>query len=491
MSSLASTTHLSESNAAPELTETDRSNIDQSLRLPVLFLFASATGWLLLAILFGFIASIKLHSPEFIGNLSWLTYGRIWPAYLDCFVYGWAIPSGLGAALWVIARVTGVALGRPLVPAIAALVWNIGVAAGILEILAGNSQGFEFFEFPRYVAVILFISYALIASWAAVMMHEGASVKDSVSCWYFSAAFIWFPWLLGAAYLMLTVTHVPGVMQGLVGAWFAQNLIGLWFVSVGLGVIYYLIPKVTGRPIFSRQLASLGFWSFALFWGWTSATRYTGGPLPVWLITVGIGSSILMLIPVAAVAANFALSLRGNFQKIASEPSIRFAGFSAVAWVVASILAIFTSLRSVDHVTHFTQVSIGETHLFIFAFYTMAIFGAMYYIIPRLLGREWLSASFIQMHFWGSAYGIGLMVFLLLVGGVSQGLAWNDPANYKSAVDVTDAFMSFLRVSGLAWLLLISSSMVFAMHFLIMMVGLGNQNYEPVSLAHDEEEAKS
>jgi len=480
MSTLSSATH----------SQDDRVSIDQSLRLPVLFLFASATCWLLLAILLGFVASIKLHSPEFLGNLSWLTYGRIWPAYLDCFVYGWAIPSGIGAALWVVARVSGISLGRPLLPVIAALIWNIGVVAGILEILAGNSQGYEFFEFPRYVALILFISYALIAAWASVMLRDGESVKDSISCWYFSAAFLWFPWLLGAAYLTLTVAHVPGVMQGLVGAWFAQNLIGLWFVSVGLGVIYYLIPKVTGRPIYSRQLASLGFWSFALFWGWTSSTRFTGGPLPVWLITVGIGSSILMLIPVAAVAANYVLSLQGNFQKIATEPAIRFSGYAAAAWVAASLLAIVTSLRSVDHVTHFTQVGVGETHLFIFAFYTMAIFGAMYYIIPRLLGREWISASFIQMHFWGAAYGIGLLVFLLLVGGINQGFAWNDPANYKSAVAVTDAFMSFLRVSGLAWLLLIASSVVFALHFLIMIVGIGNPNNEPVVLGHVEEEAK-
>jgi len=490
MSAPSSTIEAVATVAVPELTPADRAAIDRSLRLPVLYLFASATGWLLLAILFGFIASLKLQSPEFLGNYSWLTYGRVWPAYFDAFIYGWAIPSGIGAALWVIARVNGVALGRPLVPAIAAGVWNIGVAAGILEILAGNSQGFQFFEFPRYVAVILFISYALIAAWAAVMLREGEAAGESVSCWYFSAAFIWFPWLLGAAYLLLTVSHVPGVMQSLVAAWFAQGLIGLWFVSVGLGVIYYLIPKGTGRPIYSRQLALLGFWSFALFWGWTSSTRLTGGPLPVWLITVGIGASILMLIPVATVAANFAMTLRGSFHKIASDPSVRFAGFAAASWVAASLLAILTSLRSVDHVTHFTQVSIGVTHLFIFAFYSMAIFGAMYYIIPRLLGREWFKADFIQWHFWGAAYGIGLMVFLLILSGINQGFAWNDPAEYKSNVAVTDAFMAFLRVGGLAWLLLIASIVVFAIHFLMMILGFGNPNRGPVVLAHNEEETK-
>ena len=59
----------------------ERQDIDASLRFPVLFLFTTALGWLLVSILLGFIASIKLHSPEFLGYLSWLTYGRVSPAY--------------------------------------------------------------------------------------------------------------------------------------------------------------------------------------------------------------------------------------------------------------------------------------------------------------------------------------------------------------------------------------------------------------------------
>ena len=477
-----------EQTGTAEISAAARAAIDRSLRFPVLYLFISAVGWLLLSILFGFIASIKLHSPEFLGNISWLTYGRVSPVYFDTFIYGWAIPAGIGVALWILARVNGVAPGRPVVPLIAIFFWNIGVTLGMLEILAGNSQGFQFFEFPRYVVAILFVSYALIAGWASVILHGGVAAKDSVCSWYFTAAFVWFPWLLGAAFLMLPTARVPGVMQALAGAWAAQNLIGLWFTAVGLGVIYYLIPKVTGCPVYSRQLAVLGFWSFAIFWGWTGSTRLTGGPLPVWLVTVGIGASILMLIPVASVAANFALSLRDHFQKIGSDPSIRFAGFAAASWVVASLIAVVTSLRSVDRVTHFTQVSAGELHLIIFAFFSMAIFGAMYYVIPRLLGREWLSASLVQMHFWGAAYGIGLMVFLLLVSGINQGIAWNDPGTYTSAVAVTDAFMAFLRVSGLAWLLLSSSIVVFAFHFTIMILGIGNKNSAPVSLAATGEE---
>ena len=469
----------------------DRAVIDASLRLPVLFLYFTAFGWLLVALLLGFIASFKLNSPDFLGSMSWLTYGRIMPAFYDALIYGWAIPAGLGTILWIIARISRLSMGIPLVPVIGSMAWNIGVAIGILEVISGNSQGFQFIEFPRFVAAILFVSYAFIAAWAVVMLCYRREALNSVPVWYLCASVLWFPWLLASGYLILTTGHFTGVAQGIAGVWFAQTLTGLWFVSVGLGVAYYFISKISGNSIFSRQLALLGFWSFALFWGWTSGARLSGGPVPVWLITAGISASILILVPMLAVAANFAMTLRGSFQLVTSDPAIRFIGFGSLAWLSATLLGALTSLRSIDAITHFTQVEAGQSMLVLYAFYTMVMFGAMYYIIPRLLGREWLSSFFIKIHFMGSAYGIGFLVFLLIVGGLNQGIAWNNPKDYQSAVNVTDAMLSFLRVSGIAWVLLIAGNITFALHCFILLLGFGNKSGETISLAHSGEDSKS
>ncbi len=56
------------------------------------------------------------------------------------------------------------------------------------------------------------------------------------------------------------------------------------------------------------------------------------------------------------------------------------------------------------------------------------MFGSMYYIVPRLVGREWRYATLIKLHFWGSAYGIGLMILMLLAGGFIQGINTQDPS---------------------------------------------------------------
>ena len=53
------------------------------------------------------------------------------------------------------------------------------------------------------------------------------------------------------------------------------------------------------------------------------------------------------------------------------------------------------------------------------------MFGAIYYIVPRLTGREWASSNLIRIHFWGTFLGVMLMFFVLTVGGLIQGLEMN------------------------------------------------------------------
>ncbi len=468
-----------------EIEQIDRAIIDASARTPVLFLYTTALMWLLVATVLGFISSIKLHHPDFFGDWSWMTYGRVRPAYIDCLAYGWGIPAGLGTAIWLMARLCRVSLRAPMMLVFGTAFWHIGVAAGLVGILSGNSTGFDLLEFPRFAAAIMFVGYSLMAVWGVVMFRLRRPGHIYISLWYILGAFFWFPWFFAAAYLMHG-TMSTGVMGAVVTAWYGQNLMSLWFAMVGLGAVYYLIPKVIGRPVHSYSLASLGFWSLAFVSGWTGMTHHTGGPLPAWLITVSIVATILMIIPIATVTLNYALTMRGSYHMVHNSPTVRFVVFGAIAWSVAGLLAVITSMRSVDRITHFTHVSSANTHLMLYAFYSMVIFGSMYYIIPRLVGCEWLSASFIQIHFWGSAYGIGLAVVMLFIGGVNQGLAWNNPQ--LSPVDVVQTQTPYLIGASVAWILLASAHFIFLLHFLAMLLRLGQPGGQPTLFATDEEE---
>ena len=262
---------------------------------------------------------------------------------------------------------------------------------------------------------------------------------------------------------MLFIVPVQGVMQAAVNWWFANNLLFLWFGSIGLGTAYYMIPKVIGRPVHSYYLATIGFWTFALFSSWTGMQRLIDGPFPAWMITASIAATILTIIPVATVGLNHHMTMRDYFPLMRYSPTLRFTVFGAIAYTAFSIVGVIISLRSMARIVHFTEASIAYSHLGLYAFFTMVMFGSMYYIVPRLVGREWRYASLIKLHFWSSAYGVGLMVVMLLVGGFVQGLSMNDPS--LSFIESTQSVLPYLRGRSLSGVLLTVSHFVFAFHF--------------------------
>ena len=56
---------------------------DASVRLPVLVFLGFAVLWLLIASALGLAAAIKLHTPSFLANCEFLTFGRVYPAAND------------------------------------------------------------------------------------------------------------------------------------------------------------------------------------------------------------------------------------------------------------------------------------------------------------------------------------------------------------------------------------------------------------------------
>src|SRR5262249_57698526 len=85
------------SAAAGDMEQLERAYIDASTRVPVLMFYTSAIAWLLLGTLLAGFVSWKLHSPDLLRDISFLTWGRVRPAHLNVMVFGSASMAGLGA----------------------------------------------------------------------------------------------------------------------------------------------------------------------------------------------------------------------------------------------------------------------------------------------------------------------------------------------------------------------------------------------------------
>ncbi len=445
--------------------------IDRSVRIPVLIFLGSGVFWLVVASGFWLLASSQIHTPAArwtFPGVAWLSFGRAYPAFLNCFVYGWATCAGIGVGIWLLARFSRVPLRDPLFPILAAATWNIGLAVGVLSVLAGATTGKQMLEFPSYVAFILLLAFVIVGLWALTIFWARKPGPTYVSQWYILSAFLWFSWMYSTANILLNVASAPGPAQPAINWWYVGSLIDLWLTPIALGTAYYLIPKLIDRPIYSYKLALFGFWSLALLGGWTGMAHLIGGPLPAWMITASIVARVLMILPVLAVAANFHLTMKGKFEDLHWSHALRFAVIGAMAYTAYGFEGSLISTRTIAQITQFTFVTFGHAQLGLFGFYSMILFGAFYYIVPRLLDRQWLSPGFITAHFWLSTVGIGLLLFDLTMGGLIQGFGLQDPQVSMSAV--SDLLGPFLLIQNFAVLLLVLANLAFAVAFALILL---------------------
>jgi cytochrome c oxidase cbb3-type subunit 1 len=187
-----------------------------------------------------------------------------------------------------------------------------------------------------------------------------------------------------------------------------------------------------------------------------------GGPVPEWMITTSIVASGLMVIPVLAVAVNHHMTMVGRFAALRYSPTLRFIVLGSIAYTAVSLQGIFTAFRAVNRITHFTHWTIAHAHVGVYGFVTFVMFGSMYYILPRVTGRDWPSGGLIRWHFWLTLGGLALYLIPLTVAGVFQGLALLDPQT-PFQVSVQRSFWGLVGRS-LGGLVLTTGHIVFAWH---------------------------
>ncbi len=479
------------------LTQNRIKEVNASCRGPLMYMFVSAAGWLVVSAILACLTSVRFHAAGLLADVSWLTFGRVHPASTTALLYGFAIQAGLAVALWMICHIGQARLAGRTAVAIGAGFWNIGVAVGVFGILAGASSGFESFEMPGQANLILLASYILIAGFGLVTFHHRRQRDLYPSLWFLVAALFWFPWIFTTANALLIGDPVRGTMQAVVAWWYANNLSAVFLTFIGLAVVLYFIPKLTGRALYSRSYLMLAFWTLALiapFGGIPS-----GAPVPAWLPSLSAVSAVLLLVPVLAIGLTVCSTLgKENRESGWKHGDLRFFLFAGAAFVLGGILTamgpgleifnhVFPSLYNAspvsempgfggtiestpfraDNFVQFTLLGPALSQLAIQGFLAMALFGAIYYIAPRLMGGEMPSLTWKEWHWRLALVGIVFTVLPWIVGGIHQGSQWN--ADMRLFEPTTRIALSMLRVSFLGQLALLGGALLLLANLKLMM----------------------
>lgn len=436
---------------------------DASSRGPVLLGFYIAIIWLLIGTAVGDLSSFKFDRPDLLSEQAYLTFGRIRPAHLNIMVYGWASSAMFAVSLWLMPRLCRTALRWGKAAIAGMVIWNIGLSIGIYYLLAGYSDGLEWLELDRYRADPLMLLGASLVGASIWRTLAARTVHHLyVSVWYVAASYPWFAIIFIAGNL----PFYQGVESAAVNWFYAHNALGLWLTTINLGLIYYLLPKIIGRPIYSYWLSLVGFWGLALFYALNGMHHLIGGPMPSWMIATSITASILMVIPVVAVGINQHMTIVGRFGAMRYSPALTLIVISAMSYTAVSLQGILTALVSVNRITHFTHWTIAHSHLGLYMFVKLSLFGVMYYIFPILLKKEWPSTKLIRAHILLAGGGMIMYVIVLSIGGVLQGLDLLDPSRtFEASVNSVKPWLHMRSISAV---IITAGHFVFAYHVYLL-----------------------
>ncbi len=398
--------------------------------------FLSAVVWLCLSISIGAAVALKFVFPDWLSVQSWLTFGRLRPIHTNGVLFGWLSMAYVGAMFFIAPRLLKAPLWSERLGNFTCVLWNAMLVLAVATLGLGMNQGTEYAELVWPVDLLVALLFILVNLNLWKTFAARTCEHLYVSLWYMYASILWIPlvYLIGNGMLFpvtytggiaSVATPYTGVNHAAVNWFYGHNVIGLWFTTVGVGMAYYLLPKITGNPIYSHRLGMVGFWTIAFVYVWTGQHHLLYGPGPDWLETVSIIFSISLLIPVWTVIYNFWGTLKGRWHVFFEETSAKFLIMGAWWYFLTCLQGpLSNALRPVSKIVHFTNWVVGHAHLALLGAFTYFSIAAIYYAWPKIAGNE-LPKKFASRHFWLTTIGLIIFMVSLWIGGLIQGTMWN------------------------------------------------------------------
>ncbi|MCU0770244.1 MAG: cbb3-type cytochrome c oxidase subunit I [Verrucomicrobia bacterium] len=432
----------------------------------MLGLYPGAAFWLALSAVVYLVASMSFHAPALFADYAWLSYGRMAPVANHLLLYGFCIPAGWAAALWILARLGRTPLAQPALVILGAKAWNLGILVGTIGLLAGDASGFEHFEFPLYAGWLLLLASVLVGVSGLNTIRCRAVPELHPAQWFAGLSLLWFPWIYATAMGLLQLWPVRGMAQGAVHGWALAQLQVVLLALFGIAVGFYFFPVLKQKALPSRHLALFALITLILCGPWTGVPLQA--PVPAWMTAISRVMSVCLLMPMLAVLLNLR-SLCPVGSAPGMEPS-RCLRFGIRAWVLWTVLVVVLNSTALWKTAALTLVQPALFQWLVQGFGTMVLLGAIYLILPRIAGASLPFPALARIHFWLASIGLVLVVVPLLVGGFQQGTRLADAR--IPFVDVAAGTLMPIRVASMGQLLLILGHLLLPVNVLVLVLRL-------------------
>ncbi len=387
--------------------------------------------WGLIGMLVGVLIAAELTWPDISMDIPWLSYGRLRPLHTNAVIFAFGGSALFATSYYVVQRTCGVRLFGGALVGFTFWGWQLVIVAAAITLPLGMTQGKE------YAELIWPIDLLIAAVWIAyAVVFFGTIVKRRTPHIYVAN------WFYGGFILTVAVLHIvnsavipvsltqsypvySGVQDAMVQWWYGHNAVGFFLTAGFLGMMYYFIPKQAQRPIYSYRLSIVHFWAliFTYMWAGPHHLHYTA--LPDWAQSLGMVFSLILLAPSWGGMINGVMTLSGAWHKLRTDPILKFLIVSLSFYGMSTFEGPMMSIKTVNALSHYTDWTIGHVHSGALGWVGLISMGSIYYLLPRLYGREQMySMKLIEVHFWMATIGIVLYIASMWIAGVMQGLMW-------------------------------------------------------------------
>ncbi len=409
----------------------------------------AAVFWFTLALFAGLFYSLQLIQHWPLPKIAVLSPGRIRMIHTNLIAFGWLTNAFLAMLYWTVPRLTGKRVAHAGLGWVIWGAWNGIVLATYIGLHLGQAQAVEWGETPVWIDPVVVVGAILVWVQFYTPIVRSSEKAMYVSLWYFTAGFIW----LGLTYIMgnffpqyLVAGSAAGPLLGL----YIHDLVGLFVTPMGWGMMYFFVPIILKKPIWSHALSLVGFWGLAFFYPLQGLHHFLGSPVPMFAQYSAVVSTIAIEIVVTTVVINFFMTWRGCEGALKNHMAIRWFWLGALNYAITCLQCAFQVTLTFQQVIHFTDWVVGHAHLVMFGVFSFWIFGMIEHLWPKLIGRDWWSVSLSRWQFWLIALGLGMMFLTLTAGGIAEGFMAMQLAPRESILEMLRPFWLVRTVTGLA-----------------------------------------
>ncbi len=426
--------------------------------------FTATVVWALVGMLVGVIIALQLAWwPANLG-LPWTTFGRLRPLHTNAVIFAFAGNVCFTGIYHSTQRLLKTRMFNDTLSRIHFWGWQGIIVAAAVTLPLGLTQAKEYAELIWPIDVAITVIWVVFAINFFGTLARRRVKHMYVAIWFYMSFVLTiavlhiFNSLAIPATLVRSYPVYAGMTDALVQWWYGHNAVGFFLTTPFLGLMYYYLPRAAERPVYSYRLSIIHFWALVFLYIWAGPHHLLYSALPEWAQTLGMVFSIMLLAPSWGGMLNGLLTLKGAWNKLRSDPILKFMVVAVSFYGMSTFEGPMMSIRAVSGLAHYTNWVIGHVHSGALGWVGMISFGMLYWMVPRIFGREVRHPTWVSHHFWLATIGIVLYTVAMWAAGLMEGLQWraiNDAGQLANPIflDITARLEPFL------WLRLIGGTM--------------------------------